>query len=105
MHYIDSVIYNKFNEKFVVVGHHAPSKQSTHPRYKDDTIMNGGYSSDLTKFILKNPQIKAWTHGHTHDQFDYMVGSTRVLCNPRGYVHYERESNEKEPYFAKVFEV
>ena len=105
MHYIDSVIYNKFNEKFVVVGHHAPSKQSTHPRYKDDTIMNGGYSSDLTKFILKNPQIKAWTHGHTHDQFDYMVGSTRVLCNPRGYVHYERDSNEKQPYFAKVFEV
>jgi len=105
MHYIDSVIYNKFDEKFVVVGHHAPSKQSTHPRYKDDTIMNGGYSSDLTKFILKNPQIKAWTHGHTHDQFDYMVGSTRVLCNPRGYVNYERESNEKEPYFAKVFEV
>lgn len=105
MHYIDSVINNKFDEKFVVVGHHAPTKLSTHPRYKDDTIMNGGYSSDLTEFILKNPQIKAWTHGHTHDQFDYMIGSTRVLCNPRGYVLYERESNDKDPYFAKVFEV
>ena len=105
MHYIDSVICNKFDEKFIVVGHHAPSKQSTHPRYKKDIIMNGGYSSDLTEFILKNPQIKAWTHGHTHNQFDYMVGSTRVLCNPRGYVNHERESNDKDPYFAKVFEV
>jgi hypothetical protein len=67
--------------------------------------MNGGYSSDLTDFILDRPQIKAWTHGHTHELFDYRIGSTRILCNPRGYVLYERGSDEEEPYLAKVFEV
>lgn len=86
--YIQSVIEGK-NEKFVVVGHHAPSKQSTKPRYKDDVLMNGGYSSDLSEYILDHPQIKLWTHGHTHDKFDYMIGSTRVVCNPRGYINYE----------------
>ena len=27
-----------------------------------------------------------WIHGHTHDSFDYRLGATRVLANPRGYV-------------------
>ena len=87
--FIRHTIEGKFAEKFVVVGHHAPSKQSTKPRYRDDVLMNGGYSSDLSEFILDHPQIKLWTHGHTHDKFDYMIGSTRIVCNPRGYIGYE----------------
>jgi len=75
--------------KFVVVGHHAPSKLSTKPRYQDDVMVNGAYSSDLSEFILDRPQIKVWTHGHTHDRFDYMIGSTRVVANPRGYDGHE----------------
>lgn len=87
--YIRTVIEGKFDEKFVVVGHMAPTRQSIHPRYKDDSIMNGAYASDLSDFILDHPQIKLWCHGHTHTTFDYMVGSTRVVCNPRGYSGYE----------------
>jgi len=75
--------------KFVVVGHHAPSKQSTHPRYKDEVLINGAYSSDLSEFILDRPMIKVWTHGHTHEPFDYMIGTTRIVANPRGYINYE----------------
>jgi hypothetical protein len=77
------------NKKYVVVGHHSPSKASTHPRYREEQIMNGAYSSDLSEFILDRPQIKLWTHGHTHDPYDYMIGSTRIVCNPRGYINYE----------------
>jgi predicted phosphodiesterase len=88
--------------KYVVCGHHAPSRQSTHPRYKDDTLMNGGYSSDLEELILNRPCIKLWTHGHTHEPFDYMIGETRIVCNPRGYVGYESRASEFE---LKVVEV
>jgi predicted phosphodiesterase len=77
----------------VVVGHHAPSKASTHPRYKTETIMNGAYSSNLDNFILDNRQIKLWTHGHTHEDFDYRIGTTRVVCNPRGYDGYEDKAD------------
>lgn len=90
------------DQKFVVVGHHAPSKASTHPRYKDEVIMNGAYSSDLSEFILDHPQIKMWTHGHTHEPFDYMIGSTRIVCNPRGYHMYEQRADDFE---LKYFEV
>ena len=91
--YIQSVIEGKFDQKFVVVGHHAPSRSSTHPRYANEELMNGGYSSSLDEYIMDHPQIKLWTHGHTHEDFDYMVGSTRVVCNPRGYDGYEERAD------------
>jgi predicted phosphodiesterase len=91
--YIQQIVEGKFDQKFVVVGHHSPSKLSTHEMYKDNTLMNGGYSSDLDEFILDHPQIKLWTHGHTHHNFDYMIGSTRIVCNPRGYVNYEAQAD------------
>ena len=83
-------------QKIVVVGHHAPSKASTHPRYKSEVIMNGAYSTNLDEFILDNPNIKLWTHGHTHEDFDYRIGSTRIICNPRGYDGQE----ERADHFA-----
>lgn len=83
--YLKSVLPDMKDRKIVFVGHHAPSKQSTHPKYVKDYLMNGGYSSDLSEFILDHPEIKLWTHGHTHDPFDYMIGETRIFCNPRGY--------------------
>lgn len=89
MEYIRNVVGGRPSEKFVVVGHMAPSFLSVHEKYKNDTVINGAYASDLSEFILDNPQIKIWTHGHTHHNFDYMIGTTRIVCNPRGYEGYE----------------
>jgi Icc-related predicted phosphoesterase len=102
LEYIRLMIEGKFDQKFVVVGHHAPSKLSTHPRYADEQIMNGGYSSDLSEFIMDHPQIKLWTHGHTHEDFDYMIGSTRIVCNPRGYDGYEDRADRFKLKFVEV---
>ena len=90
--YIQSVVQGNHDIKYVVVGHHSPSKQSTHEMYAHDTVMNGGYSSDLDEFIADHPQIRLWTHGHTHHPFDYQIGQTRVVCNPRGYIGQEPEA-------------
>jgi predicted phosphodiesterase len=87
---------------FIVVGHHAPSKSSTHPRYKNEVLMNGAYSSDMNEFILNNRQIKVWTHGHTHEVFDYMIGTTRIVCNPRGYINHEERADDFELKFLDV---
>ena len=85
------IVYEQtpIDKTIVVVGHHTPSFFSCHPQYKDDTLMNGGYHSDLSEFILDRPRIKLWTHGHTHELFDYMMGECRVVCNPRGYIGHE----------------
>jgi hypothetical protein len=98
------VVYEGMSDdkQMVVVGHHTPSHQSCHPRYKDDQVMNGGYHSDLSEFILDRPGIKLWTHGHTHEKFDYTIGECRVVCNPRGYIGYEELADNFE---LKVVEV
>lgn len=83
-------------EQVVVVGHHTPSSRSCHPRYADDVQMNGGYHNSYEEYIMDHPQIKLWTHGHTHEKYDYMIGNTRVVCNPRGYIGYEQIANEFE---------
>lgn len=100
--YISMIVEGKHDHKFVVVGHHAPSRLSTHPRYRDEALMNGGYSSDLNEFILDRPQIKLWTHGHTHEDFDYMIGTTRVVCNPRGYINYEARADNFQLKYLEV---
>ena len=85
MSYLKAVLPDMKDKKVVFVGHHTPSHQSVHERYKNDFLMNGGYHTDLSEFILDHPEIVLWTHGHTHEPFDYMIGTTRVFANPRGY--------------------
>lgn len=102
MRLLKEAIDSRPTDKWVVVGHHAPSKQSTKPRYERDVIVNGAYSSDLSEFMLDHPQIKLWTHGHTHHDFDYMIGSTRVVANPRGYIYYEEQADNFELVFIDI---
>ena len=85
MEYFDLVLGSNTHNRCIVVTHHSPCMQSVHERYRHDVIMNGGFHSDLSEFILDRPQIKLWIHGHTHFPFDYMLGETRIVCNPRGY--------------------
>lgn len=96
LEFIDASVKANPAGKFVVAGHHAPSKLSIKPRYAGDTMVNGAYSSDLSEFMLDHPQIRLWTHGHTHDVFDYMIGTCRIVCNPRGYDGHEERANQWE---------
>lgn len=85
----DQEYTNHPENKIVVVSHHAPSTLSIAPAYQDDHYVNGGYVSDLSEFILDRPRIKYWIHGHVHNVFNYQIGDTRILTNPRGYHGYE----------------
>lgn len=102
LQFIKDSIASRPEMPWVVVGHHAPSKLSTKPQYENDVLVNGAYSSDLSEFILDHPQIKVWTHGHTHHEFDYMIGGTRIVCNPRGYINYEEQADAFKLKFVEV---
>jgi Calcineurin-like phosphoesterase len=77
---------------YIVVGHHCPSELSVAPQYKGD-LLNGAFRSSLDEFIEARPQIRYWLHGHTHHNFNYWIGETRVVCNPRGYIEHEDIAN------------
>ncbi|WP_049732408.1 metallophosphoesterase [Rhizobium ecuadorense] len=67
----------------VVITHHAPSERSISPEFKNDPL-SGCYASNL-EALIDETQPAAWIHGHVHHRCDYMIGSTRVVANPRGY--------------------
>ena len=96
------IITEDKTKKYVVVGHHAPSFLSVAEWYKSDTLMNGAFYSDLSEFIMDRPQIALWTHGHMHNRSDYMMGDTRVVCNPRGYINYEPSAKEFELKYLEI---
>ena len=56
----------------------------------------------MDDFILDRPEIALWTHGHTHEDFDYHIGSTRILCNPRGYDGYEARAGSWQPRLVEL---
>ena len=88
--YIDHVTRDPGS--YIVVGHHCPSEQSVAAQYKGD-LLNGAFRSKLDDFIEARPQIRYWLHGHTHHNFNYWIGETRVVCNPRGYVGHESSAD------------
>ena len=70
-------------KKTVVITHHAPSVLSVSEHYKNDHL-SAAFASEMEKFIEKT-EPDLWIHGHLHTSSDYHIGSTRVICNPRGY--------------------
>jgi DNA repair exonuclease SbcCD nuclease subunit len=100
--YLKAILPDMKERRVVFVGHHGPSSMSTHPRFMHETLMNGGYRSELSEMILDNPQIVLWTHGHMHDPFDYMIGTTRVVCNPRGYAGHDEQADVFELKFLDI---
>ena len=82
----------------VVVTHHAPSRRSVQPRYRED-LLTAAFASDLDALVGK---AALWVHGHIHGPSDYVLGGCRVVANPRGYVGL-REDGAFDP--ALVVEV
>lgn len=69
----------------IIVTHHAPSSLSTPEKYKPEIHTVGhAYYTELSEFIL-DVKPALWVHGHVHSYCDYMIGDTRIVCNPWGY--------------------
>jgi Icc-related predicted phosphoesterase len=104
VNWLTSTLPQYADRKVVVITHHAPSFMSISERYRGpgDFHMNGGFASDLSELLLDHPQIKVHIHGHVHSRHDYLIGDTRILANPRGYVGHEQCS---EDFIVRSFEV
>lgn len=79
--------HTALGHKTVVVTHHGPTEQSISPMFVGDQL-NIFYASDMSPEILNCPPT-LMIHGHIHHYRDYMVDTTRVICNPRGYVGHD----------------
>ena len=81
--WLDQQLETGRGRKVVVVTHHAPSPQSIPQQFRTDPL-NPAFASNLTTLVAAS-NASLWIHGHIHQHSDYVVGSTRVIANPRGY--------------------
>ncbi|MFS0851733.1 metallophosphoesterase [Novosphingobium panipatense] len=81
--FIQGELAKAFDGPTVIVTHHAPHPRSIHPKYAGNRI-NPAFSSNLSTFVERSG-VALWCHGHMHNSFDYIAGSTRIICNPKGY--------------------
>ncbi|WFR97569.1 metallophosphoesterase [Rhizobium tumorigenes] len=82
--FLEDCVREHGDGKLVFVTHHAPSFRSVEDRFRKD-VLSAAYASDM-EYLMGGPGgPELWVHGHLHNTSDYMVGSTRVVSNPRGY--------------------
>ncbi len=86
-------------KKTVVVTHHAPHPNSVPAHFSKD-LLSAAYASDLTSLMGK---AGLWIHGHMHHSVDYNVNGTRIVANPRGYMH--KNGGFENPQFNPAFMV
>lgn len=80
---IDNAYRSQPNKATVVVTHHAPSLMSVPPPFLRDGL-TPAFASRFEHRILEYQPL-LWVHGHIHSPSDYLIGKTRVICNPLGY--------------------
>ncbi len=81
---ICSKLNKPFDGKTVIVTHHLPSFKciTNRPPYPE---LNHAYATDL-EYLMEDPQITHWFHGHSHDFHECKIHNTHVVRNPLGYV-------------------
>lgn len=43
------------------------------------------FATELGNYIADS-RIDAWIYGHAHHSSDFLIGNTRLVSNPHGYV-------------------
>lgn len=82
--FIEDVCNIPFNGQTVVITHHAPSFKSMDLIWETRLgVVKYIFASNMENIVVYSG-AKYWLHGHIHSSKDYMLGDTRVICNPRG---------------------
>ncbi len=78
----------------VVVTHHMPSVRCVLPQFEGDST-NCFFLCELDD-LIQRAKPSLWIHGHTHDSIDVLVGETRVICNPLGYMPWHNQAFDEK---------
>lgn len=99
--FIKKELQKEFDGKIVVLTHHVPSFRCLNPEFKEDKL-NNAFVSDLDQLIISHPEINLWVCGHSHDFNDTIVGKTRIIRNPLGYVYVGEEKGFKRDFVVEI---
>jgi predicted phosphodiesterase len=78
----------------VLVTHHGFCEMSIADAFKEEKDLNGAFISEMFDEIY-DAGFDYAHHGHSHYSFDYMIGDTHVITNPRGYNQKGTDENSR----------
>jgi predicted phosphohydrolase len=84
------------------ISHHLPSLKCVNAKWVDSKL-NMYFANDLDSLIRKKKPAYCFA-GHTHDSCDLMIGQTRVVVNPFGYVGIDQNPNFNDNLVINVGE-
>lgn len=100
--FIKDEIESSDGKPCIILTHHAPlTIGSSEPTYFGSKA-NQGFCSDLSGIM--NDKIPLFCYGHTHWPQDMVVKGTRVISNPRGYIH-EKSPAYDPSFVASIYKV
>lgn len=94
--YIKKVVENNRDKKVCVITHHGCTFEAIAEQFKHELVGNGYFFSEYSEFMLDNPNVKMFIHGHTHSSVDLKIGECRIITNPRGYPKSDGTLENKE---------
>ena len=122
--FIKNELSRLFDGKTVVVTHHLPFRQPWIKAFKmkadsftkeiindeksfleaakgnihssKDLLMMGFYSNNLKDLLAESIAPDYWVHGHLHQPVDDLIGKTKVISCPVGYLRQSQEMTYKE---------
>lgn len=68
----------------VVITHHLPCRQAVHPKWRR-SVLNRFFVCDQEQ-LIREEKPALWCFGHTHESVYEVIGETRLVANPFGYV-------------------
>lgn len=122
--FLRNELSRSFEGKTVVVTHHLPFRQPWIKNFKmkedsftkeiindektfleaakgnmhssKDLLMMGFYSNNLKEILAESTGPDYWVHGHLHQPIDDLIGKTKILSCPVGYLRQSQEMTYKE---------
>ncbi|WP_289705894.1 hypothetical protein [Bacteroides acidifaciens] len=63
--------------------------------------LNAASATELGNFIADS-RISAWIYGHSHHRTDLMIGNTKLVSNPLGYIFYGENTDFNDSAVIEV---
>lgn len=82
--FIKQSVLESTAKHIVVVTHHLPTFQAVAKERINDS-MNNAYVTELGNFIADS-RIDYWIYGHSHQNIDTEIGTTKIVSNQLGYL-------------------
>jgi len=83
-----------------VISHFLPSFKSVAPQFEDSRF-NRFFVCSMDD-VIESAHVSHWVHGHTHRVCDYLIGATRIICNPVGYINIKQDTGFNYRFIIEV---